>query len=418
MLKIVSADTLELADYIRSGDMITWGQGTAEPLGLINRLVDQRHTIGNVGVFIGLSLADLFRPEHTDFITFTSYGALGTNSRLGAAGALRLIPCNYSAVPRLIESGRLAVDVVFVQISPAGPDGTHSLGFCNDYLPVAMKNARVVIAEINPHVPWTHLDAPLDENNIDFAIESDIEPPPLGVAAPGDVEDRIAAHIAAVVEDGATLQYGIGSIPAAMLKALSGHRDLGLHSGLVTEEIIDLIESGVITNARKAVYPGVSVGAVAMGGARLKNFLHDNPAFQLHQNETTHGARTLSQIDNLVSINSALEVDLYGQVNAEQIGERYVGAIGGQVDYMHAAAASRHGLSVIALPASLGKSGRSRITESLNGPIITTSRTSVDMVITEFGIADLRGRSLEERARSLIDIAPPEHRDQLSAGLY
>ena len=415
MIKIVTREALDLAEHIRPGDVITWGQATAEPLALIEQLVAQRASIGKFGVFSGFPLTETLRPEHADFISFTSYGALGLNAKLQAAGVLGLIPCNYSALPLLIDSGRLAIDVVFVQISPPGPDGTHSLGVCNDYLPAAMARARLVIAEINEHAPWSRTDIPLDPELIDFAITSSRRPPSLQVPPPGDVERNIAGHIAGVIEDGATLQYGVGAIPAAVLRALSGHKDLGLHSGLISEEIIDLVESGVITNARKAVNCGVSVGAFAIGGARMKDFLHDNPAIELHRISSTHGPATLARIDNLAALNSALEVDLYGQVNAEQVGERYIGAIGGQVDFMHAAAAAADGISIIALPASFGSSNQSRIVERLSGPLVTTCRTDVDLVVTEYGIADLRGKTLSQRAQSLTAIARPEHRERLAA---
>lgn len=414
MIKIVAADELELAEHIRPGDLITWGQASAEPLDLIDKLIAQRAAIGKVGAFVGLPLSETLRPEHTDFISLSSYGALGANAKLMAAGALSLVPCLYSALPQLMQSGRLPIDVVFVQLSPPGPDGTHSLGFCNDFLPAAMRRARLVIAEINEHVPWSRLDAPLDAGLIDFAITSSRRPPTLQAPKPGEVELKIADTVAGLIDDGATLQYGIGSIPAALLGALSGHRNLGLHSGLISEEIIDLVESGVITNAEKPVHRGVGIGAIAIGGPRLKDFLHDNPALEMHPSSTTHGAPTLARIDNLVAVNSALEVDLYGQVNAEQVGRRYLGGIGGQVDFMHAATTAARGLSIIAMPASLGKSGDSRITERLSGPLVTTCRADVDVVVTEFGSADLRGKSQAERARSLVDIALPDQRDRLS----
>lgn len=415
MLKIIPAERLNLADYVRAGDRITWGQGTAEPLGLIGLLVEQRADIGRVDIFLGTSFVENFLPAHFDYLRLTSYGALGTNAKFALSGDLDLLPCHYSAVPNLIASGRFPIDVVFVQISPPGPDGTHSFGFCNDYLPVAMARARVVIAEINPNVPWVHQDVAFDHSRVTVAIETDDPIAPYVPVRPGDVETRIADHIASRIEDGATLQYGIGGIPPAVLKALTGHRDIGLHSGLVSDEAVDLIEAGVITNARKPVHTGVSVGAVAFGGETFKNFVHANPAFEMHQSTSTHGAATLSRIDNLVSVNSALEVDLYGQVNAEQIGDKYLGAIGGQVDFMHAAATHADGLSIIAMPASLGKSGRSRITDKLAGPLVTTARTDVDLVITEHGIADLRGKTNDARARALIGIAMPEHRDRLMA---
>jgi acyl-CoA hydrolase len=417
MIKIIDQQDLNLADHIRAGDKIIWGQASAEPLDLIDLLIAQRSSIGKVSAFVGLSLTRTLQPEHTDYISLTSYGALGTNTKLAAAGVLKLLPCHYSSVPNLIDSGRLPIDVTFVQISEPGPDGSHSLGYCNDYMKNAINHARLVIAEINSNVPWTHMDTPLDEDKIDFAIRSDRQPPGVQVPAPAEVDLKIAALVASVIEDGATLQYGVGSIPAAILNALGGHKDLGLHSGLITDEIIDLVENGVITNARKAVHTGISVGAIAIAGPRLKDFLHLNADFQMHPSSTTHGPAFLSQIDNLVAMNSALEVDIYGQVNAEQVGDRYLGAIGGQVDFMHAATTAPYGISMIAMPASLGKSGGSRITAKLGGPFVTTARTDVDMVITEFGIADLRGKTLEERARSIIDIALPEHREALATHL-
>ena len=413
MLKTVDVNSLELPDYIRAGDRITWGQGTAEPLTLIQKLVDQRAAIGRCEVFLGMSFVETFSPEHFDFINLMSYGALGTNAKYALSGEMELLPCNYSAIPNLIASSHFPVEVVFVQISPPGPDGSHSFGFCNDYLPAAIAKARVVIAEINANVPWVYQDVPFDETKVTLAIETTDPLSPYCLAEPGLVETQIAEHVASRVEDRATLQYGIGSIPVAVLRALKGHRELGLHSGLISEEVVDLVEAGVITNAFKPVYPGKSIGAVSFGGVKLKMCLHANPSFEMHQSASTHGAATLSQINNLVSVNSALEVDLYGQVNAEQIEDRYLGAIGGQVDFMHAASNHAAGLSIIAMPAGLGNSRRSRITDKLSGPLVTTPRTDVDLVITEFGVADLRGKNNDARAKALIEIALPEYRDQL-----
>ena len=415
MLTIVDPDTLDLSAYIRVGDRITWGQGTGEPLRLIESLVEQRAAIGHVEVFLGISLVDTFQSEHFDHIHLISYGAVGTNAKFVRTGEMDVLPCHFSAVPNLIGAGHFPIDVVFVQISPPGPDGTHSFGFCNDYLPIAMSKARVVIAEINMNVPWVYQDVPFDEELGTLAIESDDPVASYKPLRPGAVETQIARNIAGRIEDGATIQYGIGGIPPAVFEALEGHRDLGLHSGLVSDEAIALIQAGVITNARKPIHKGKSIGALAFGGEKFKNFAHVNPHFEMHQSTSTHGAATLSQITNLVSINSALEVDLFGQVNAEQIGTKYLGAIGGQIDFMHAASTHQGGLSIIAMPASLGKSGRGRITDKLAGPLVTTARADVDLVITEFGIADLRGKTLDGRAHALIGVALPEHRDRLLA---
>jgi len=414
-MKIVEAADLDLSAYIRAGDMVTWGQASAEPQTLVETLIEQRHDLGGVDAFVGLSLSGLLKPEHCDAIRPVSYGALGTTRALQAVGKLRLIPAHYSTLPHLMRSGALPVDVALVQLSPPGPDGSHSLGFCADLMQAALDRARVVIAEINDRVPWTRMGKPFDASRVDVAIEvsrpvADREPP-----VPGDVERRVAEHVAGVIRDGATLQYGVGAIPAAIFEALRSHRDLGLHTGLLTEDVIDLYECGAMTNARKPVHTGIGVGSLVIGGERVRRFLHDNPELELHPVEVTHNPTILGRIDNLVAINSAVEVDLYGQVNAERLGDRHVGAIGGQVDFMHAGAVAENGLSIIAMPSSSGKSGASRIVSRLNSPAVTTARADVDMVVTEHGVADLRGKTEDEVSAALIAIAPPEHRDALRA---
>ena len=411
-MKIVDQDRLRLADHIKAGACVSWGQGSGEATTLVEKLVVERSEIGPLRAFTGLSLSDALLPEHTDFIKAFSFGALGNNSRLQKAGVLTLYPCNYSAVSANIREGRFPIDTVFVQISAAGPDGSHSLGYCNDFLPVAMQRAKLVIGEINSNVPWTYADVPLDEKLFDFAIETDRMPPELAPTYASDEETVIGANVAALVKDGATLEYGIGSLPGAILKALGGHQNLGLHTGLITEDIIDLVEAGIINNSRKAVFAGLNIGAFCIGGKRLRDFLHCNEAFQLQPSWATHSPKILSQLDNLVAINSALEVDLYGQVNTEQIGERYIGAIGGQVDFMHAASTNPNGLAIIAISATTGE-GMSRIVPKLNGPYVTTSRGDIDAVVTEFGVADLRGRSLRDRGLLLCEIAAPQFREQM-----
>jgi len=410
----IDAGSLKLSDHIRPGDLVTWGQAMAEPLELISAYLDQRHEIGSTRAFVGLSLSGILQPEHTDRVSLMSYGALGTLRPLVSKGHAQIIPCRYSSIPALMRQGLLKSDVMFVQLSPPGPDGTHSLGWSNDFLPAAMANARVVLAEINPAVPWVKMDTPLDEGLISHAIYSERPLPRLPASNPGDVEHRIAAHLADYIFDGATLQYGIGAIPAAILSALKSHKDLGLHSGLVTEEIVDLAECGALTNTQKAVYPGVSVGAIAIGGQKLADYIADEKNYLSCQTDITHGGATLSKLVNLVAINSALEVDLSGQVNAEQVGDRYLGAIGGQPDYMHAATHAPKGLSIIALPSTSGRDGtRSRIVSRLSGPYVTTPRSDVDLVVTENGVADLRGLDEAARTTALIAIAAPAHRETL-----
>lgn len=413
-----AAQPFNPARFIREGDALIWGQACAEPLSLVAAVARDRARIGPISAFIGISLADALAPEHTDLIAVSSYGAMGTTARLMKAGALSIRPCLYSALPGLIETGAIPADVVLVQVSPPGPDGTHSLGMCADLIPAAMRRARVVIAEINPNVPWTRMAAPLDESRVAFTVTSQAPLPELAPRPPGEVERRIAAHAAARIPDGATLQYGIGAVPVAILDALGGHRDLGIHSGLATDQLVDLVEAGIVTNARKRTHAGVSIIGTVIGGAKIRRFLHDNPAVELHPIESTHGPAALAALENLVAINSALEVDIRGQVNAEIAGGRYLGGIGGQVDYMTAASSQTRGLSIIAIPSTDAKTGRSRIVPTLEGRLVTTNRAAVDMVITEHGAADLRGATEAVAAKALIGVAAPEHRESLARAAH
>lgn len=413
MPKELSLEELDFAELIKPGDTVTWGQASSEPLCLTEKLVAQRTGIGRFTALVGLSLSNTLSPEHKDDINVISYGALGTNTRLAAAGALQVIPCNYSAIPQLIAAGRLPVDVVLVQLSPRGPDGDYSLGLSNDHLLPAMRAARVVIGEVNDQIPHSTLDQPLDEALLDFIVPCSRQAVYAAENTITDVERNIADHVLEVIEDGAVLQYGIGSVPSAILSSLSNHRRLGIHSGMLTDDIIALIDSGVVTNETNSVRPGVSVGALTVGSERLSHYLHLNPAVELHPASSTHGARTLAQLDRLVAVNSAIEVDLYGQVNAEMAGNRYLGAVGGQIDFMHAASTHEKGLSIIAMPSVTTNGKHSRIVARLNSPLITTSKSDVDIVVTENGVADLRGKTMQQRASAICGIASPAYREDL-----
>lgn len=413
MPKEISLENLNFAEFVKPGDTVTWGQACAEPLSLTEKLVDQRASIGHFKAMVGLSLSNTLSPEYRDNIDVISYGALGTNTRLAAAGALQILPCNYSAIPQLIVSKKLAIDVVLVQLSPPGPDGHYSLGLANDYLVPAMQAARVVIAEVNDQIPCSTLDQPLDENLLDVIVPCSRQ----AVYAPqntiGDTEKKIARHLLEVIEDGAVIQYGIGSVPSAILASLSGHKRLGIHSGMLTDDIIPLIESGVITNETNRVRPGITVGALAVGSERLSQYLHLNPTVELHPASTTHSASTLTQQDRLVAINSAFEIDIYGQVNAEMVGDRYLGAVGGQVDFMHAASTHPNGLSIVAMPAVTNNGKHSRIVAQINSPLVTTGKSDVDIIVTEYGLVDLRGKTLQQRVRAICQIAAPAFQEDI-----
>ncbi|MCC2632429.1 MAG: acetyl-CoA hydrolase [Ramlibacter sp.] len=410
-MRTVALDDLDLGQFVRPGDGVLFQQGCGEALTLGEKFVQQRAAYSGAGVFFGSGFSRTFQPEHADHLRFKGIGGIGSLRKLASAGKLDPIPCHISAIEPLLRAGTLRADVVMLQVSPANERGEHSFGLVNDYVRTAMSKARVVIAEINRQIPWAHCDRPLVADEITVAIESDRKPLELPAAPFGDLERSIARHLDALIPDRATLQVGIGAVPEAIMTMLANRRDLGIHSGMIGDSVVDLVESGAVTNAHKGIDPGVTVSGVLFGTERLYRFADRNPQVRLCPTSYTHHLSVLSRLKNFVSINSALEVDLTGQVNAEAIGSEYIGAVGGQVDYVRAAAQSEGGVSIVALP-STGKKGDSKIVGTLSGPV-TTARSDVDVIATEHGIARLRGKSLRERVKAMVAIAAPEHRDRL-----
>lgn len=409
----VTPDQLDLAAWIRPGDGIVIAQGTGEPLSATEALVRQRAAYSGATIFFGTVFSRTFQPEHADHLRFSGFGGIGSLRALVKAGVLDPIPCHISSIAGLLRDRIIRSDVVMVMVSPANARGEHSLGLVNDYVRAAIDQARVVIAEVSSQVPWTPCDRPLHADEITVAVHSDRAPLELPTAAFGDLERRIAQHLSDLIPDRSTLQMGIGGVPEAVFAMLTDRRELGIHSGMIGDSAMDLIEAGAVTNTHKGLDDGLTVTGAIFGTQRLYRFVHQNPALRLMPTSHTHAAATLSRVKRLVSINSALEVDLTGQVNAEAIGRDHIGAVGGQVDFVRGAAMSEGGVSIIALPAT-GKGGASRIVAGLSGPV-TTARSDVDVIATEHGIARLRGLSIGQRVRALAAIAAPEHRDGLLA---
>ncbi|OUL99797.1 acetyl-CoA hydrolase/transferase family protein [Variovorax sp. JS1663] len=405
----------DLAGLIHAGDTVMWGQSHAEPLTLIRALVAQRHRIGRIRVFLGIGLNTLLTPEHTDAFELLAYCGTGSNRRLADAGVLDILPVHYSQLPRLIQRGPLRVDVLLLQVSAPDSLGRYSLGMAREYLVDALNSARTVIAEVHPDVPWTYGGPYLHEADIDLRVHSTEPFPPGDSLPPGPVEMAIGRHVAGFVEDGATLQAGIGAIPDAVLSQLGDRRELGVHSGSIGNGIAALQEGGVITNSCKSIDPGLSVGGVLIGGERLRRFAHRNHALELRGTDYTHNPRVLGSIERFVAVNSAIEVDLTGQVNSELAGGRYVGAVGGIVDFLRGAQASRGGAPIVALPSTAGT--RSRIVPSLTGPV-TVPRSDSCVIVTEHGVADLRGLTLAQRIPRMIAIADPAHRESLERAAH
>ena len=414
MSKELDLQSLDFAGIVRPGDSVTWSQATAEPVPLTRALMAQRHAIGDFKVFLGMNNSDTLKSEHADCIAFSSYCGTGGNRALAKAGKLDILPCHYSQLPQLIQSGMLKIDVLILQLAPADQTGAYSLGIAHEFLIQALDTARVVIAEVNDQAPWTYGERPVRDADLDYIVRTSRPPLELFQPTPGEVELAIARHVAGLIEDGATLQFGLGAMPEAILAALGDRRDLGIHSGTIGDGIVDLTRSGVITNARKSIDRGVTVAGIMMGSRRLYDLAHRNPAIQFRSTNYVHHAEVLARIDRFVALNTAIEVDLTGQVNAEVAGGLYIGAVGGALDFLRGAARSRGGVPVVALPSTAGDGAKrsSRIAARLSGPV-STPRSDAGVIATEYGIADLRGQVLSERRRRMIAIAHPDFRAAL-----
>lgn len=404
----------QLQALLRPGDTLWWGQTTAEPLTLTRTLVEHRHQLaqgGRLQVFVGLGLSDTLQPAHADVLDFIGYAASGPHRALSKAGVLDIIPAHYSQLPLLLAQGRIPADVVFLQVSPPDEQGRYSLGQVREYVPAAMARARVVIGEVHPDVPWTYGGPHLLASDFDLLIDSDTALLDMARAEPGPAEQAIAAHIAGLIDDGSCIQLGVGNLPEAVTAALRQHKDLGLHSGAIGDGIADLAEAGVLTNARKNIDIGMGTAGVLMGGAHLRRWAHQNTQLQVRGSDYTHHPEVLASIDQFVAINAAIEVDLTGQINAEVAGGVYMGAVGGAMDFLRGAARSKGGLPIVALPSAA--KGASRIVAQLSGPV-STPRADAGLIVTEHGVADLRGLPLSRRVARMIDIAAPEHREHLA----
>ena len=414
MIRLQDPSRLDMAAFVRPGDTVVVGQGCAEPLTLTRALVAQRAAYRGARVLLCTVISDTFSPEHADALRFAATGIASGSRGLAASGVVDVIPVHYGDIERLIDDGTLPVDVVLAQVSPPDERGRCSLGAGHDYLASAIPRARVAIAEVAHRAPRTRGDASFALEDFDAVIETDRPLVPVRWPPPGEVEQRIGDHVAALVPDRATLQLGIGAIPDAVLARLGDRSGLGFHAGMISDRVVDLIEAGVIDNAHKGIDVGCSVTGLLLGTERLFRFADRNPRLLARRPSYTHSLETLARVQRLFSINSAIEVDLSGQVNAEALGSRYIGAIGGQVDFVRGTRASPGGVSVIALPSTIGEARRSRIVARLDGPV-TTARSDVDAVVTEWGVARLRGLTMAQRAAAMIAIADPAHRESLAS---
>ncbi len=331
-------------------------------------------------------------------------------------GRADFTPCFLSEIPGLFRHGHLPLDAALIHVAPPDEHGFCSFGVEVGVTKTAAQFAKTVIAEVNPNMPRTLGDAFIHISKIDHIVPVDYELPETPMGDPSELASRIAKHIAGLIPDGATLQMGIGGIPDAVLRELASHKHLGVHSELFSDGVVELAEQGVIDGEGKSLHPGKIIAGFLIGTSRLYRFVHDNPIVEMHPTEYINDPFIIAENDRMVAINSAIEVDLTGQVCADSIGPRLYSGVGGQIDFIYGASRSKGGLPIIALPATATVRGEtvSRIVPMLRqGSGVVTTRNHVRFIVTEYGVADLYARTIRQRARMLIDVAAPQFRDDL-----
>jgi acyl-CoA hydrolase len=413
-MKIVSP--AEAVADIRSGDQVYLQCAAATPSVLLDALVARAPELEGVRVVHlhcegpGPHLAPEMAPHFRHRALF-----IGPNARAAVnEGRADYIPAFLSDVPRLFDRGLLPLDAVFVNATPPDDHGFCSLGTSVEAMHAAIRAARTVIVQLNRAMPRTLGESFIHVSQIDLAVEVDVPPYEHRVGELGEVERRIGSFVADLVPDGATIQMGIGAIPAAVCAALADKRDLGVHTEMFTDAIVDLVEAGVINGSRKERNRGKIVAAFMMGTRRLYDFVHDNPMVEMRQVDFTNDTAVIRTFGLMTAINSAIEVDLTGQVVADSIGHKMYSGVGGQLDFIRGASLAANGRAIIALPSTAAGGTLSRIVATLKeGAGVVTTRAHARTIVTEHGVAELWGRALHERAEALIGIADPALRDEL-----
>jgi acyl-CoA hydrolase len=412
--KAVSAGrALEL---VQPGHRVWIHAGCATPEVLVEALVERAPALRDVEIIHMLTLgrAAYTRPEYAGRFRHNGLFLGGNVREAVAAGHADYTPISLSDVEQLLRSGEMPLDVALVQVSPPDPYGFMSLGVSVDCTLTAVACARHVIAEVNDQMPRALGDTFLHVSSVSAIVETSRPLPELVAGPENAVQARIAEHVASLIPDGATLQVGIGGIPNAVLNRLRDHRDLGIHSEMCPDAVVPLIEAGVLTGARKTLHRGKVVAGFVLGTRRLFDFIHENPLFEFHPTAYVNDPFVVAQNENMIAINSALQVDLTGQVCADSIGTQPYSGFGGQLDFVRGAGRSKGGKPIIALPSTARDGTVSRIVGVLDpGAGVVTTRSDVHYVVTEHGIAYLRGKSLRQRAQALIAIADPKFRDEL-----
>ncbi len=404
---------------VKSGDRIVFSHACGEPRLLPGALMKRAGELSGVGIIhmVPMGEAPYCRPEYEG--SFRHLALFAGGPTRGAIWEERAdyLPYFFNEIPSLFDS-TLPPDVAMVTVSPPDANGFCSLGVSVDYTKHAVERAKIVIAEVNPQMPRTHGESFVHESEIDFFVEVDLPIYELKAAETTDVEDNIGRRAAELVRDGCCLQLGIGGIPDAVLKNLTTFKNLGIHSEMISDGVQHLVEKGVVTGRMKTLHKGKIVVNFLMGSRKFYDWIDDNPVIEMRPVDYTNNPCVIAQNDNMVAVNSALEVDLLGQVCADSLGPRQFSGVGGQTDFVRGARISKGGKAIIALPSSV-KGETSRIVPTLKtGAAVTTSRNDVDFVVTDVGIAALKGKTVRDRMKALINVADPRFREELARKAY
>ncbi|MDR1360512.1 MAG: 4-hydroxybutyrate CoA-transferase [Deltaproteobacteria bacterium] len=407
----------QAVEAVKSGDRVVFAHAAGSPESLVKALMARSSSLRDVEIMHMVALNDspYCKPEHQQNFRFNGLYLSGGTRAAVAEGRADYTPSFFMQIPALFREGILPVDVALITVSPPDDQGRVSLGVSVDYTRQAALSARLTIAEINPNMPYIGGDALIDLAEMDIFVNSGDPLLELSPPVVGEVEAAIGRHIAGLISDGACLQLGIGAIPDAVLHSLGDKKDLGIHSEMVSDGVMALVQKGVINCARKTLHPGKIVVAFLMGSKKFYDWANHNALIEGYPVDYVNDPRVIGQNDKLVSINSALSVDLLGQVAADSMGPKQFSGVGGQVDFVRGARFSKGGRSVIAMPSTASKGSISRICGAFErGQPVTTSRHDVDTVVTEHGVAELLGKTNLNRARALIAIAAPAFREGLA----
>jgi acyl-CoA hydrolase len=412
--RMAAADAVR---QVRNGDFIIVPTGVAEPPTLLTELSEQRRDFRDVKVaqILAVRKYGFIDPETLEHIRPVAFFYGGATRAGGQEGWIDFIPNYFAEIPMQIERGLIPADVVFSMASPMDAHGYFSLSLGADYTMAAIAKARAVVLEVNPNVPFAYGNCHVHISQVAALVESSEPVMEVGLPKIGPVQEAIGKYVADLIDDGSTLQIGYGGIPDAVVMQLTHKHDLGIHTEMIGDGILTLVESGAVTNRRKNYLPGKMIATFALGSSKLYRFMDRNPGLEIHPVDYTNDPALAGRNDKLMAINATLQIDLLGQCGSESLGHLPYSGTGGQADFVRAANRSRGGKAFIVLPSTAKNDTISRIVPTLSpGTHVSTSKNDINYVVTEYGVAQLRGKSAKQRALELISIAHPSFRAELT----